>query len=56
MIFVDVILSEEMRRKISGETLGNALSEVARGRKWKEERSQDIIVNQGKENSSPDWG
>ena len=32
---VSAILSEEMRRKSSGETLGNALSAKSRGRKLK---------------------
>ena len=35
---VGAILSEEMRREISGETSGNSLSAESREEKWKEER------------------
>ena len=47
---INAILSEEMQRKISGETSGNALTAETRGRKMERERDQDIIVSQGKAN------
>ena len=47
------IHSKEMRWKSFGETSSNPLTVETRGRKWKEERAQDITVSQGKADPSP---
>ena len=52
---VSVILSEEMRRKITGETSGNALTMESRGRqKEREEGAQEIAASLKREDPSLD--
>ena len=51
---VGVILSEEMQRKITGETSGNALTMESRGRQNERGRSQEIVTSLKREDPSPD--
>jgi hypothetical protein len=48
-----VILSEEMRRKSTGETSGNALTMEKRGRQKTEEMSQGTLGILGREDPNP---
>ena len=49
-----VILSKEMRRKIIGETLGNAFTMESRGRQMREEGAQEIMTSLKREDPSLD--
>ena len=51
---VGVILSEEMRRKSTGETSGNALTMGSRGRQNERGRTQEITSSLKREDPSPD--
>ena len=51
---VGVILIEEMRRKSTGETSGNALNMENRGRKKDRGRAQETVEILGREDPNPD--
>jgi hypothetical protein len=51
---VGVILSEEMRRKSTGETSGNALNMESRGRQKDRERAQETAEILGRADPNPD--
>ena len=50
---VSVILSEEMRRKSTGETSGNTLTMESRGRQKEREGAQEIMASLKREDPNP---
>ena len=51
---VGVILSQEIRRKSTGETLGNVLNMENRGRQKDRGRAQETVEILGRANPNPD--